>query len=507
MRNPHRAFDVWWYWNEYLDPSDERLNPFVHYLLEGRRRGLAGLPEKTHAEPPIEPRRSRNRVEPACLLAMTSTGSLILTSLRTCGSWQPVRRRLLPRSVPYGRRRLAKLEGIVAGAWAVPHDRYDFGSYSMLAEELVGWEALEQYDEVLLVNDSSYLLRPLDDVFAAMAQRPCDWWGLQITSRWFDGDGPDRRPRPIEQVRHEFPATVMHPDESPHIGSYFLALRKPVIDDAGFRKRLDAVTSQRTKIRIIYKYETGTTQYLTGQGFGFDTYLDGLYPYHPMYSADTFDRISEGFPLLKRQLLSENPYDVPDLRNWKTRIVESVPDADVDMMEHNLLRVVPDNRLARSFAIVTRPDGTIDRPERLNRKRFRIADRKTPKFDHWWAFPVCAYDHTFAGNERAVFEEVRDDPSIKKIILTRSRRVEVTGENVVIVPIDSPEGDFHLLRSGQVFVKHGPSVNLSRRIDPKTHNVVNLWHGIPLKRFGLASAHFESTNRDAMIRNHGGSVP
>ena len=45
-----------------------------------------------------------------------------------------------------------------------------------------------------------------------------------------------------------------------------------------------------------------------------------------------------------------------------------------------------------------------------------------PKFDHWWAFPVCAYDHTLAGNERAVFEEVRDDPSIKKIVLTRSRR-------------------------------------------------------------------------------------
>ena len=65
-------------------------------------------------------------------------------------------------------------------------------------------------------------------------------------------------------------------------------------------------------------------------------------------------------------------------------------------------------------------------------------DERTPTYDHWWAFPVCAYDHTFAGNERAVFEQVRDDPSIKKIVLTRSRRVDVAGENVVVAPLTQP---------------------------------------------------------------------
>ncbi|MTV28738.1 hypothetical protein FTX61_25670, partial [Nitriliruptoraceae bacterium ZYF776] len=108
---------------------------------------------------------------------------------------------------------LAKLDGVVAGAWARAHDRYDFGSYSMLAKDLVGWDVLEQYDEVLLVNDSGYLLRPLDDVFETMASRPCDWWGLQITSRWFNGVGPDRLPMPIDQLKQELPHPVMHPDE------------------------------------------------------------------------------------------------------------------------------------------------------------------------------------------------------------------------------------------------------------------------------------------------------
>lgn len=505
VRNPGLELDVWWYWNEYLDPADERLDPLVHFLLVGRRQGLSGVPTATHTAPAVvlagEPSPRR-----ACLFAAFDVDGVVdpyvIEYVRELSRFSDVYYLAASRM---NDGELDKLDGLVAGAWSVPHDRYDFGSYSMLAQHLVGWDELARYDEVLLVNDSCYLLRPLDEVFETMAARPCDWWGLQLTSRWFDGTGPSHDPMPIEQVRQEMPGAVMHPDEYPHVGSFFLALRAPVIADEGFRRRLDRVAHQKTKIRIVYKYETGTTQYLVRRGFRFDTFLDDLHPYHPMYSAQTFDRIGEGLPLLKRQLLSENPYGVPDMRDWKSRVSSVAPTADIDTMERNLLRVAADDKLRRSFSIVTRDDGTVDDPQLMSRKRFRINDHKTPTFDHWWAFPVCAYDHTFAGNERAVFEEVRDDPSIKKIILTRSRRVEVEGENVVIVPLDSPEGQHHLLRSGQIFVKHGPNINLTRTVDPKTHNVINLWHGIPLKRFGLASTNISERQRKGMITAHGGS--
>ena len=51
-----------------------------------------------------------------------------------------------------------------------------------------------------------------------------------------------------------------------------------------------------------------------------------------------------------------------------------------------------------------------------------------------------AADHTLTGSLRAVFEEVRDDPSLKKVVLTRATRVHVEGENVVVLPLESPEG-------------------------------------------------------------------
>ena len=82
---------------------------------------------------------------------------------------------------PMDQSELDKLAGITQGAWAFRHGAYDFGSYSVLARELVGWETIESYDELLLVNDSCHLLRPLDTVFAEMDATACDWWGLQAT--------------------------------------------------------------------------------------------------------------------------------------------------------------------------------------------------------------------------------------------------------------------------------------------------------------------------------------
>ena len=504
LRNPSRSFDVWWYWAEYLDPAADRVNPLVHYLLSGRRAGLEPLPVATSRTPTSYP--AGHPVRRICLFAGYDVDGLVddyvVDYLRELSRHADVYY-LADCVMQPGE--LEKLAGVTRGAWAIPHGRYDFGSYSLLARDLVGWQVVESYDELLLANDSCYLVRPLDGVFAQMDATPCDWWGLQLTVRYFDGEGPSAEPLPLAEAKRRFqPAAAMEYNEFPHVGSYFLALRAPVIADGGFRKRLDTVAAQDEKINLIYKYETGTTQYLVGQGYDYATYVPDLYPYHPAYGPWAFELIGQGFPFLKRQLLSENPYETPDLATWKERLLAQAPDAPVEVFERNLLRTQADDKLRHSMAIRTRDDGTVERDERLTGPQFRVEDRWAPKFDHWWAFPVCAYDHTFAGNERAVFEEVRHDPSIKKIILTRSRRVEVTGENVVIVPLLSRAGQYYLARSRQVFVKHGPQINTRLPLSSITHNVINLWHGIPLKRFGSAMVSAATELDPVVVRNNRG---
>ncbi|SFC43104.1 CDP-glycerol glycerophosphotransferase, TagB/SpsB family [Nocardioides terrae] len=505
LRNPRRDFDLWWYWNEHLDATATDVNPFLHHLLAGRQAGLATVPARR--DPLPDPPTAGPSTRRVCLFAAYDVDGVVddyvVAYLRELSRHADVF--YLVDGV-MSEAELAKLAGVTKGAWAVRHGRYDFGSYALLAEELVGWDVIDEYDELLFANDSCYLLRPLDDVFATMDARPADWWGLQATKRDYEPAKGHLEPIPLaEAKRLHTTAEQWNPYYRLHVSSYFLIFRRRVVADPGFRRRLGSVTEQAQKISVILKYEIGIGDYLVGAGYDFETFIDALYPYHPLYTADFFELLGQGFPLMKRNFVGENPRRAADLVHWKERVLEHVPGAPVDMLERNLLRVAPDDGLQRSFAIRTREDGTVDLHEPLSAAEFRREDLRTPKFEHWWAFPVCAYDHTFASNERALFEEVRDDPSIKKIILTRSRKVDVDGENVVIVPLESPEGQYHLLRAGQVFVKHGPRINVPWPLAPTLHNFVNLWHGIPLKRFGVAGVDVSETSWRIMMRNNGGS--
>ncbi len=491
LRKPRPDFDVWWYWCAYLDPAHQAINPLLHYVLCGRACGnlpvpAAYVPCAGHAwQSGHHPRR-------VCLFAGYDRDGIIddyvVAYVRELSRHADVYY-LADGYVPASE--LAKLAPYTKGRWAERHGAYDFGSWSALAKARVGWDVIEGYDELLLVNDSAYLLRPLDDVFAKMDAKSCDWWGLQATKGL-----ASTRDNPANQFNRcialadvkrdllrEYEADPIYDF---HVGSYFLAYRKPVIADRGFRRLLDSVGPQRGKLQTIQKYEIGLTHYLIGQQHNFQTFIGELHPFHPIFTEHYFDLVREGFPLLKRYVLSNNHYDVPDLAHWKERIRKLVPDADVAMFERNLLRVADDDKLKRSFAVTRDAYGEIVVPKLLAGSKFSAADRDTPKYDHWWAFPVCAFDHGLTGNARAVFEEVRQDPSIKKIILTRSRRVDLDGENVVVVPLRSPEGQYHLLRARQIFVKHGPRINTGYPLSPERHNFINLWHGIPLKRFGYA---------------------
>jgi len=351
LRNPSLAFDVWWYWAAYLDPTDESetaTNPLVHYLLDGRHRGLLPLPQRV-AGPSFsmttQPRR-------ACLFATYDPDGLVDDSVVAYVA--ELARHAEVFVLADGTLQPGQLERLSAatGAWVRSHGAHDFGSWSLLARELVGWEALAAYDEVLLANDSCWLLRPLDEVFSRMDARSCDFWGLQLTARRFEPEPWQPQTVPLAEVKRSWmPPTAFRYPELVHVGSYFLALRRPVLDDPGFRRRLDAVVPQRDRANLVQKYETGTTQYLVGQGFDFDTWVPELRPNHPIYGPGVFDLLADGFPLFKRRFLVANPYDTPDLADWKARISAVVPEAPVDMFERNLLRVADPADLARSFAI------------------------------------------------------------------------------------------------------------------------------------------------------------
>jgi len=490
FRNPGAGFDVWWYLTMHLPHAGDLVNPLLHHALVGGALGLHPVSDLQRPRPGVRiaggagPRR-------VCLFAgYDADGRVddyVVRYVRELSRHADVYYLADCWMAP---EELERLAPFVKGAWAERHGTYDFGSWSRLATTHVGWEAISAYDELLLVNDSCYLVRPLGQVFAKMDATPCDWWGLQATKRDFLGPAPlptvadlvDTLPDASPESRH-----VNHL----HVSSYLVAYRRSVVSDPGFRRLLESVSAEPDKSRIILKYEIGLSRYLLASGLRLATFVDHLHPYHPAYTEEAFALLERGFPLLKRLLLSDNPLAAADVSDWKSRLQAIVADAPVEEMERNLLRVADDDKLQRSFSVRIAGDGRPLAPKLLTGEEMAREDQRTPKFDHWWAFPVCAYDHLLTGNERAVFEQVRDDPSIRKIVLTRGRRVSLDGENVVVCPLDSPEGQYHLLRAKQIFVKHSPRINAKYPISAKLHNFINLWHGIPLKRFGPASLDME----------------
>lgn len=509
LRKPCKGFDVWWYWSTYLDPASDAVNPLAHFLHYGEAAGALPRPQGPFAQGTQLAWLPERPVKRICLFAGYDPDGLVddyvIDYLRALSAHADVYY-LADCVMQDGE--LLKLRGIVRDAWAGRHQRYDFGSYSLLANSLVGWDTIGQYDELLLANDSCYLVTNFDAVFEQMDKRRCDWWGLQATKgiakTKAEPSNQFKQPVAMNTVRASMLDRFEEDDTYDFlIGSYFVAYRKPVMSDPGFRKLLNKVTQQPNKQNVILKYEIGITRYLITQGFVLDTFISSLYPFHPIYSNQHFELLEAGFPVFKRYLLTANHYQVPKLYRWKEKILACAPEANVQTMERNLTRVTDPQVLERNLYIGTSrlADDEQVPTALLTDVEFIEADHRVPKYDHWWAFPVCAFSGVFSGNERAVFEEVKNDESIFKIILTRGKPVSLEGSNVLVVPLESPEGQYYLLRAKILFIKHTPTRNLVYPLSSDLHDLINLWHGIPLKRIGYASLD-QQNRRDAIAQEH-----
>ncbi len=127
---------------------------------------------------------------------------------------------------------------------------------------------------------------------------------------------------------------------------------------------------------------------------------------------------------------------------------------------------------------------------------FRFLDTIYPKNNNYWGFSVHHIkSDQFVENARAIFEAVKKDSNLKKILFTRDNTTEFGIDNAVnyeIVKLYSRKGLLLFLKCRVLFVTHSLSMDYSYRygdsqfsiikLNLDRHILVNLWHGIPLKR-------------------------
>ena len=178
-----------------------------------RAGGAASRPSRRspRGRSPMRSRPAAARAACACSPATTSTvivDDTVVAYLRDLSRFADI---YYLADCPLEPGELDKLAPYTKGRWAIRHGRYDFGSYSMLAKELVGWDVIEPYDELVLANDSCYLVQPFDRVFARMDAETADWWGLQATYEKFNRPRVRARRRAAPARPHRAPDAPARP--------------------------------------------------------------------------------------------------------------------------------------------------------------------------------------------------------------------------------------------------------------------------------------------------------
>jgi len=124
------------------------------------------------------------------------------------------------------------------------NEGYDFGSWQA-GFEYIGYGNLNQYDEIILANDSCY--GPLElfvDIFSKMdAKKNLDAWSI----------------------------TTCH-SMNFHMQSYFMVLRKSIFSKSWFHLFWQNISHHINKIDYIEKYEVGLSHLITKNGYKFDSY-------------------------------------------------------------------------------------------------------------------------------------------------------------------------------------------------------------------------------------------
>lgn len=493
LHNPSADFDVWWYWRNHLNPAAPVMDPLLHYSLIGKAAGLA----TRHPDPVrinssgVALDRSR-QVRRICLFAGADPHGVIdetvVHYLRQLSRIADVYYLADGTMAPW---ELDKLADVTKGAWSVPHSKGAYGSHAMLLGDKVGWEKVAQYDEAILADDSAYLVGDLNPIFALMEGVQTDWWGLQAgTSLHSHGESRGRKagPVPMEDVQRDYLQSFEDAfDYDFALGEAFTVLRQPLLRNQVLRDYWQAL-GQRDRSRVSRNKDAAKlTQFLIQAGYRFDSVTNRLYPLPVDYSEYAFAALKDGSALFGRNLLTENRYCAAGLGNWEERLLAAAPEAQVAAIAAHLDRICGAEQLKVNLLKGRDSESGSDHLPLLSAQEIAERDPVEPKHDNWWVFPACAYDQNLSGNERAVFEAVRHDPAIRKIILTRGKNIDLDGANVEVHPLMSREGQEALLQSKVVFIKHSPSANVVFPLSAEHHRFIGLWHGIPFKRIGTAS--------------------
>ena len=150
-----------------------------------------------------------------------------------------------------------KLEDITEDVIIRENEGFDAWAYKT-GMEYIGWDNLEEYDELILMNDTVFgPIYPLEDMFGAMDAKNLDFWGITKHGEIVNNDGLTK--------------DGIFPE---HIQTYFLAISKNMHTDAAFKKYWDNLPQLKSWNATVSFVESKFTKHFADIGFTWDVYVN-----------------------------------------------------------------------------------------------------------------------------------------------------------------------------------------------------------------------------------------
>jgi len=209
---------------------------------------------------------------------------------------------------------------------------FDAGGFKDALCNLIGWETVLKYDELVLANDSMFgPFYPMVDIFAQMEKKSVDFWGLTK-------NGPYQKIG-IDSFQE-------------HIQTFFLVIRSKMLYSNYFKNYWEEMPYYNSFNQTIRKYELQFTPHFSSLGYTYDVLSnidinnsENFENNYCQYAEISYELLKKrNFPFFKKkpltdefELLEENTQE-----NMRQSIdyIDHETDYNVDLIWDNVLRTL-----------------------------------------------------------------------------------------------------------------------------------------------------------------------
>ncbi|MBQ2885477.1 MAG: hypothetical protein IJE43_17250 [Alphaproteobacteria bacterium] len=216
---------------------------------------------------------------------------------------------------------------------------YDSGAFKDALCDLIGWDEVYKYDELVLVNDSFFgPFVPMKEIFSELDKKKWDFCGLAKFAEVLNAD-----------KRHF----------QEHIHSFFLRIKKCMFHSKEFREYWEKLPYFEKFEDVVHKHEVLFTQYFAKLGYRYDVLADTecndshiIKNNFLQYYFVPYELISKrNFPFLKKKSLYNNTLKEQTQENLRQAIdyVDKNTNYDVNLIWKNIIRTMDMQELQHSL--------------------------------------------------------------------------------------------------------------------------------------------------------------